>query len=968
MNARILLVGLILLLAGALALILLPDGTARVGVTDTEARSENGGLSVLGDVDLASNDRAPDIEVAEEAERAAARRAVDASPTRAKGELEIPTGPVMKGRVVDQRGRGVPNAEVEMRVPLRDQGLIGLLVEDALTRQETTTDGLGYFELIGLPGKGVEFDVGADGYAKLEAFGMDLPTDFTSPIPDLTVAAGVILHGTVVDLGGSALEGAELYVVDPDRPDFGMRMLTNPEPDAVSDAEGRFELPRVKVGKWAVEVRAFERPQRTFRGETLDTGRVLHGLWFEIPPGGSIAGSVKGLDPDRYPEFKVEATPTEGRPFFGGRALERPRGELDSEGRFEIRGLDREVEYEVKIAPADSGLMAFAGMTWTRSETVTIKPLDVEVELQYKPGAELRFQVVDATDTTPIELFTARFGQQANVRTMTTPNGEVRTEHRDGRGAFTDLYESDAVFWSDGEWRLEIDAPGYEAFTRADIKIRDGVDIDLGEIALMPTGRINVVVKDASDGDPINSAIVRLTKLNEDEGEESTSWRGMEMLAAPQKKTKTGSDGRASLDGFGSEPAELVISRTRYADFVQRVVLGAEDLDLEVLLSEEGQITAIALDVNNNELGGVRIEHKAPGDDEVRTRLKASDRGRARFKGLVPGEHQFRIEPRNGEAETAWQTAMVGPGTRADVVLLGPARGRVVGRVTEGGQPLANANVSIGRADGNDEQRWQRSGRRGGRMVSGSSTTTGADGRFTVDDLEYGEYVVRVAHDERAMEETKSVTLDRAEVGVDVALSICGIEGVVVDTSGDPILGAEVVAVAQDGERTEDPWGSWGNFDDPSVVQLEAVGSAPGRRTNATGAFKLRGLQSGAPIKLVVTHPNALRAETEVFVLAPDELRTGMRIVVEPAGSIGLSVKGANTGFYQITATKADGSAVQQAYLWRGNGGSLDALEPGDWKLELKKGTRGDVEPVVLQVREVEVLPGQRLEVEFVDA
>ena len=102
--------------------------------------------------------------------------------------------------------------------------------------------------------------MGADGYAKLEAFGMDLPTDFMSPIPDLTVAAGVILHGTVVDLGGSALEGAELYVVDPDRPDFGMRMLTNPEPDAVSDAEGRFELPRVKVGKWAVEVRAFERP------------------------------------------------------------------------------------------------------------------------------------------------------------------------------------------------------------------------------------------------------------------------------------------------------------------------------------------------------------------------------------------------------------------------------------------------------------------------------------------------------------------------------------------------------------------------------------------------------------------------------------------------------------------------------------------------------------------------------------
>lgn len=968
MNARILLVGLILLLAGALALVLLPDGSGGVGVADADAPSGKGGLSVLGDVELAANDEEAEVDVVEDDARAAARRAVAATPTRAKGELEIPTGPVMKGRVVDQRGRGVPSADVEMRVPLRDQGLIGLLVEDVLTRQSTTTDGLGYFELIGLPGKGVEFDVGADGYAKLEAFGMDLPSDFTSPIADLTVAAGVVLHGTVVDQSGTALEGADLYVVDSDQPDFGMRMMTNPDPDAVTDAEGRFELPRVKVGKWAVEVRAFERPQRTFKGESLDTGRVLHGLWFEIPPGGTITGSVKGLNPDRYPEFKIEATPTEGRPFFGGRALERPRGELDSEGRFEIRGLDRDVEYEVKMAPSDSGLMAFAGMTWTRSETVTVKPLDVEVELEYQPGAELRFQVVDATDTTPVELFTARFGQQGNVRMLTKSDGEPRTEHRDGLGVFSDLYESDAAFWNGDEWRLEIDAPGYEAFSRADLKIRDGIDIDLGEIQLMPTGRINLVVKDASDGDPINSAIVRLTKLSEDDGEEKSSWRGMDMLSAPVKKTKTGSDGRASIDGFGSQPAELVISRSRYADFVQRVVLGAEDMDIEVLLSEEGQITALARDVNGNELGEVRIQHKGPGDEEVRTRLKSSSRGRARFKGLVPGEHEFRIEPRNGEDDVAWQSAIVGPGTRSEIVLLGPARGRIVGRVTEGGQPLANADIFVSRADGNDESRWERSGRRGGRMVSGNNVSTGSDGTFTADDLEYGDYVVRVGHDDRAMQESQNVTLERAEVAVDFALSICGIEGLVVNTSGDPIAGAEVVAVAQDGERTEDPWGNWGDFDDPSVVQIDAVGGAPGRRTNGTGAFKLRGLQSGAPIKLVVTHPNAMRAETEVFVLAPDELRSGLRIVVDPAGSIGLQVKGSTGGFYQVTATKSDGSAVRDTYLWRGNGGSFNALEPGDWKIELKAGTRGDEEPTVLQVREVEVMAGERLEVEFVDA
>jgi uncharacterized GH25 family protein len=954
----------------ALLYFVLAPGDHAPIVTRGGASDVNASGSTNGGVELAASDSLEGAVIDPVTGAIVKRREVTAPKTAAnKKQLEIPTGPKLKGRVVDEAGRGVPNAKVEMRVPLRDQGLVGLIVEDTLTRQEKTTDGLGYFELIGLPGRTVEFDVGADGYAKLEAFEMDLPERFDDPIPDLRLVLGLVLHGSVVDNAGRGIAGATLHLVDPEQPDFGFRALTSPDADATTDEQGRFELARVAVGKWAVEVRATDRPLRTFRGETNEVGHLRHALWFELPEGGVIRGKINGLDAALFASYRVEATPTEGTPFFGGRSFERPRSEIDGDGRFEIRGLDRELEYKVKLAPAQSGIVAFAGMTGTRSQEVTVRPIDAEVELDYKPGARVSFQVLDATTKKPVEIYTARFGQQFNARTITKANGETQTEHRDGRGAFVDVYESDRPGWSEEGWRLEILAPGYEDWSKADISITDGVALDLGEIPLVPSGSINLVVKDAVDGDPINSAIVTLTKLSTNDDEERAVWRGMDVLTPPVKKTKTGPDGKATIDGFGSQPAELVVSRSRYADFVQRIVLGGDDQTIEVLMAAESEVEVLARDVNDNELGDVRIEHMAPGAERVTSTISATNRGRARFRGLAPGDHRFRIAAREAGTEASWQSVSLAPGTKTTVVLLGPARGMVRGRVLEGGRPVANAGVSVRRADGDDEQRWERRGRRGGRMVSGRSETTDAEGRFEVGDLDYGDYTVEVEALDRAMPERVSVTIDRASVEVEVSLSGSVVTGIVVDTDGRPLAGVDVRPIADGFDAGAIEFSGFGFDDDPSVVEIAPTGDTPGRRTNSAGVFELKGLQAGTPITLEATHPNARTSRSESFVLATDERRDNVRIVMEPAGSIVVRIKssGEGTRFFRVVATHTESGSSRTTVVMSGNNATFESLEPGKWKLELSRASR-DGDTTVLESREVDVVVRANSEVEFTPA
>ncbi|MEZ5979022.1 MAG: carboxypeptidase-like regulatory domain-containing protein [Planctomycetota bacterium] len=967
MNPRLLLAGLAVLLAGALAFLFFSDGPSGdvAAGRDGGAATELAGGAGVTDVDLAAAKEAATGPDGEEV-KASKRREVRSEAEERAAAVDVKLGPVMKGRVVDDRGRGVPEATVELRLNLESEGLLGLMVEETLAKQKTTTNGLGYYELVGLPNKRVDFTVLAHGFERLQK-SVVLPDDFTDPIADLEVAPGVVLHGTVVDLVGRAIEGAELFLVDPDRPDFGFRALTHPQPDAVSDVEGRFELAQVDVGRWAIEVRAFERPTRTFRGEAQTPGRISQGLWLEVPDGGTIKGIVKGLDPARYGEFRVEALPTEGMPYFGGRALDRPRAELDGDGAFELRGLDREVEYKVKLAPVSNGLVSFAGVTGTRSQEVTVRPLDVSIELDYVPGATIRFRAVDATDRKPVELYTARFGQMANARTLTNAAGEPLTDHRDGVGAFTDVYLGDAAMWDNDTWRLEIAAPGYEPFTLENVEFQDGVLRDLGDLMLQPSGRITVVVMDAVDGDPINSAIVRLTRLNERNGEESAMWRNLGLLTSPVKKTKTGSDGRATLDSFGSEPAELVVSRSRYADFVERVVLGADDRVIEVLLQLEATVEVLAQDAEGHELGEVEIEHTAPGDDEVTHTQRASTRGRVRFRGLEPGEHRFRIRPRGDAPESKWEKITVGPGTDATLVLIGPSRGEITGRVLEGGRPLAGASIGVTRADGSSQTRWQRNGRRGGRMVTGRNAETDKDGRYVVDDLEYGTYVVTVSHPDRAMSDRAEVVLDRASATCDVNLSTCAVEGVVHDEEGRPLAGVEVRAQREDGGEERIRFGGFGDWNDSSVVELGSVLAEPSGRTNANGEFRLRGLEAGVPIVLVASHPHAIDTSTDAFVLAPDQVRSGVEIEMTPAGSISVKVvTDGRVGWYEITATRDDGKGnTDSSSTWTmaGNTAKLDSLRPGEWTLEVH--SRQDDERVLVGSRTVVVHSGEESEQVF---
>jgi uncharacterized GH25 family protein len=289
----------------------------------------------------------------------------------------------------------------------------------------------------------------------------------------------------------------------------------------------------------------------------------------------------------------------------------------------------------------------------------------------------------------------------------------------------------------------------------------------------------------------------------------------------------TDEDGAFEIPGFGAGTWRLEATAEGYAR-ARQVVRLDEGGVIEVpdlLLGEGGALAGRIRGEDGRGIEGAALRLVRAGDAEEPVVAETGHEGVYRAERLEPGVWRVEIEGLVGALAGAEAIAEIveGQTTTLDVHLEGG--GRIEGRVTRRGIPVAGATVELLLASDT-----------AGVPVRTLVTTTGPGGGFAWDHLEAGTYVVDVVDGVVRRAATLEL-IDRDRLQVDLELDEGRLVGVVRDLDGRGVGGARVEATGLSigtASVWTDPEGRFlltglppGSYD----LLATAPGRPPGRRT-----------------------------------------------------------------------------------------------------------------------------------------
>lgn len=936
-------------------------------------------------------------------EPAASASSTQVAPTGAEaGTLTV------EGRVVDASGAPVAGARVLAAGGNSGIHVFGGFPLDArgagemswLRRTETSCGADGRFALHGLKPGNLRLAVRGAGFAPYDEENRALPAGTHYDLGSIELEPGVFVSGRVLDARGRPVEGADvLRLSEPGQAEFGHFFGGTGVPVARTAADGGFSVDQLAVGAWALRVESELHPHALVNGATNGPGERVDGLVVTLEEGEEIHGIVRGAPAGE--SFNVRALPRGAAREMASEESDLPppseprEAEVAADGTFQVRGVRRGLTYELGLTRANGRDGAF-GFIWSPAlaTPVTAKAGERSAVLTYQPESALVFQALDKRTNQPVEEFTVACGIDWPVPQMGEDNRQVRARP-EGRARVGNLRPHSSA----DKAQLRISAVGYSPFEADDLPLAVGQDTDLGPIFLEPLPVMTVRVLDAASGQPVAGANVVLSKVKPQDQREMGMRFEVDISAEAgdvgdvhfggdeSQRARTDEKGIALLTIPVGASCRLTVRHGGHAPWRSELFPAPSGpSEREVQLGLGGSVTAIVLGPDGEPVAGGRVEHQAPGAEGGFAELGfgghnevTDERGEARFEHLEPGKHRFRLAKGQGEGVFSdrggtysihvggfdgggrgWVEAQVAEGATTEVEIHAPLEVAVEGRVREAGEALSGATVELARkGEGEGMPRMPFPG------AGGPSTQTDGQGRFRLEGIEPGEYLLSVRHPSRAMGSEEPITVREADLQHDVDLSVAIVEGKVTDAAGKPMAGVRVWPARAQAEgvrqsvrvlafATNDGGGSTVSFDEGGFASIQS-------RTDAEGRYQLRGVTPDVELQVRAEGKGVQPASSAAFRVGHDEVRRNVDLALQTAGSVEVDAQrfdGSPARNLLVTArheAPAGTEAAEQRTEFLGEEGRmlLDGLAPGTWRLTAQ----------VLGPREGEAIEDQTVEV-----
>jgi hypothetical protein len=621
------------------------------------------------------------------------------------------------------------------------------------------------------------------------------------------------LEGSVKGPGGKPVEGARLFC----RQAVGMSAGGPPPLTAKTDAEGRFRLELPLAAPAAIRVEA-----RGLAAKTLE--RVRPGgapLAIVLDKGRSIDVTVRDEAGQPAGGAYVEVSPGWDVPAWDPTAG-RITAVTDVRGRARLDGIGEGLQ-DVSAS--------FAGAHATRSG---VRP-GTGVSLVLRAGASIAGTVMDEH---------GRGVKNAIVRQSLEPDfWSGRSVVTDARGRFEIVgVEPGAhtLVAYEPEWAPAV-VPGIE------VTAQGHVDVPL---VLTRGAAVAGRLVDAEER-PV-AGRVRVQEL----GGHAVPTSLGEILGA-----NAGPDGRFRIAAVGPGAYTLAVTARGFAS--ARAEVDVKERTPQVELGDVVLETGLSIRGRVSTRTGAPVAEATVSCTQSRndfftgwpTETRSEPDGRFTLAGLLPGVCEvFASAP--GYARGRAKAEVGGK----NVVLMLEAAGAITGVVVEeGNRPVDAYSVRLEPAEGSQGRSYREMQQR---------SVGSADGRFTLEDLSAGAYVVQVLVPDRAPVAVSGVRVGAGgttDVGVIRAPRGGVVRGVVVDASGNGVVGASVQVTGPGQDFV-----TWS--------QMYATLTEPG------GVFEVRGVPEGKT-RVDASHPSFASGSTTVDV-EPGKDAPEARIVLAQGGRI----------------------------------------------------------------------------------
>ncbi len=796
-----------------------------------------------------------------------------------KDGIELRASPAgrVRGVVLGPDGAPAVGAAVSLRPGVN--AFLGQMTERQYRWLETVTDENGRFDLPGVPqGRGYTATAAAPQLALEEEHGVDVRP---GQVTELTLRChqGATILGRVIDEDDAPVAGAAVALVYLDISRMLLSADGRSEP-LQSDEDGYFRIESVAAGRVAfVAVAEGSAPSNIAELAVVDGG-VYPDIVLQTGVGAVVRGRV--VDDQQQP---VEGAEVVVRPFERSNdpqfikmmlKIRKLAATTAADGSFEVAGMTGEAMMIQASKP---------GYTTAIKTGVKLDAEDIVVEVQR--GATIRGVVTSGGE--PVKRF------RVDTRTRDIPkeeqDGEAaeasgrRERNRDRRrgppwargmrertrqlpegqqmgdrgmdGNWREISAEDGTFEltgiPPGRIRVRVRAEGFVNAESQTVDLQPGGSSDVLAFEIAAGQTVTGRVIDGATGRPVSDAQVTAYRQR---GDDDDGGRGRGMfranidredfdflgLAAGRSQRTAMSDSTGAFEVTAIEPGQYRFT-ARHPDLAK-----SSTTDVEVVADRATAPVEIVLDAGGGVEGTVTGVGMRPLPDALMVAFSiqagtmrsstSDDVGYYRIDGLPPGQYivfKSRMDERadniglelmsNMRLKTV--TVRQGKMSRLDVHDVGEDGVRVYGVVRENGVPVPRALVTLLGSD------------RDGLLGMGvRANAAGMDGRFELEGIKPGDYVMQVSRFQGQPVQTTfemEVPDDVRDLRFDIELPTSTITGRVIDTRGNPVenfpvtLGSDEGALASAG----------------GLIGVIAENGLSQGRTDDNGEFELRSVASG---------------------------------------------------------------------------------------------------------------------------